>query len=208
MNEKKIDQLARILSKQIDAEIFHRKSAPAKAILTLVGAGAFLVASIAIPNLPKALKPFLKKENDYEAWKRFNISYLKRTIQRLERQKLVEITEDNAMQIIKITDNGRKKILKFSLDDLQITKPKQWDKKWRLVSFDLPEKLVKKRKIFVEYLKAWQFYPLHKSVYLHAYPCFKEVDFLREYLEISEHVKMFTIIEIENNASFKKYFDV
>jgi DNA-binding PadR family transcriptional regulator len=208
MDEAKVDQLARVLSRQIDRREFDRKSAPAKTILMLVGAGAFLALSAAAPNLPKALKPFLREfdEDDYEVWKRFNIHYLKRTIQRLEKQKLVEIGEENGKQIVKITSQGKKKILKYALDGIEIKKPKIWDGKWRLVSFDLPEKMHARRKIFVQTLRSWGFYPLHKSVYLHAYPCLKEVDFLREYLGAGEYVRIFMVTEIENDKLFREHF--
>lgn len=207
-SEEKIDYLAKNLVRQIDSKVFRKKYAPAAEILKLVGAGAFLVASIAIPNLPMALKPFLENKNEYEAWKRFNIPYLQRTLRRLEKQKLVEIDEEKGMQVVKITNDGRKRVLRMALDELAIKKPRAWDQKWRLVSFDLPEKLSKIRKILVEYLRAWGFYPLHKSVYLHAYPCLNEVDFLREYLGVGEYVIVFKVSRIENDQVFRDFFGV
>lgn len=210
MDDNKIDQLAKVLSKQIDKDIFERKYAPAKKVLILVGAGVFLTASLALPNLPLVLKPFLdaKRKNEREAWKRFNIPYLKRTLYRLEKHKFVETDEEDGMQIIKITKKGRHKILKMALDELSIKKPKIWDRKWRLVSFDLPEKIADTRKVLVEYLSVWGFYPLHKSVYLHAYPCLKEVGFLREYLGVGEYVRMFIVTQIENDRQFRDFFGV
>ena len=211
MNENNIDQLAKVLSKQIDKEIFLKKYAPARKVLILVGAGAFLTASILMPNLPLALRPFLdkKRKDEREVWKRFNIPYLKRTLDRLEKQRLVEMTHaDNGKQLIQITSQGKQRVLKFALDELKIEKPKIWDRRWRLISFDLPEKMASVRKILVEYLSAWEFYPLHKSVYLHAYPCLKEVDFLREYLGVGKYVRMFTVSEIENDAQFKEFFGI
>lgn len=206
----KIDRLARILAKQIDKKSFERKYTPVKDVLKLVGAGAFLAASLAIPNLPLALKPFLKNqfEEKSKAWKRFNIPYLKRTIQRLEKQKLVEIVVEKEAQIVKITNQGRQKILRYALDELSVKKPNSWDEKWRLISFDLPENISQKRKIFVEYLNVWGFYPLHKSVYLQAYPCLDEIEFLRSYLGINEYVKVFTVTEIENDELFRDFFGV
>lgn len=210
MDEKKIDELTKVLSKQIDKEIFERKYTPVKEVLKLVGIGAFLAAAVVLPNLPLVLKPFIdqKRKNEYEAWKRFNIPYLKRTLQRLEKQKLVEIDEENRMQVVRITNQGRQKIIKMALDELAVEKPKIWDGRWYLVSFDLPEKLAKQRKILVEYLSAWGFYPLHKSVYLHAYPCIKQVEFLREYLGVGEYVRFFIVTNIENGKLFKDFFGV
>lgn len=210
MNNDKIDQLAKTLARQIDKEVFEKKYAPAKTILKLVGVGAFLMASLVMPSLPLALRPFMdeKRKEEYEVWKRFNIPYLKRTILRLEKQKLVEISEENNRQIVKITNQGKQKIIKMALDELIVEKPKIWDGKWRLVSFDLPEKLAKERKRFVEYLHVWGFYPLHKSVYLHAYPCLEQVEFLREYMNVGKYVRNFVVSRIENDKLFKDFFGV
>lgn len=210
MNDSLLQEISKTLAKQIDKEIFEKKYAPVGAVLKLVAAGVFVTASIAIPNLPLALKPFLdkKRKDEYEVWKRFNIPYLKRTLTRLEKQKLVQISNKNGMQIIKITDNGKKKILKFALDELAVEKPKIWDGKWRLVSYDIPKPLHKLRAILREYLNAWGFYPIHESVYLHAYPCEKQVAFLREYLGIGEFVRILKVIDIERDQQFRDYFGV
>lgn len=210
MDDRKIDELARVLSKQIDKEVFDRKYTPVKEILKLVGIGMFVAGSLVMPNLPLVLKPILDKQRKEEVrvWKRFNIPYLKRSIHRLEKQKLVEITKENGMQVVKITSQGKKRLIKMALDELALEKPKIWDGRWRLVSFDLPEKLANTRKVLVEYLKAWGFHQLHESVYLHAYPCFKQVEFLREYLGVGEYVRMMKVSQIENDELFKDFFGV
>ena len=205
---EKIDELARILAKQIDAEVFEKKYAPVREVLKLVGAGAFLAASVAVPNLPRALRPFLDDSEEYEAYKRFNIPYLKQTLKRLEQQKLVEIDEEEGIKVVKITRAGRQKILRFALNELAIEKPKYWDGRWYLVSYDVPEDFKFKRMILAEYLRAWGFYPLHQSVYLHAYPCEEQVEFLREYLGVGEYVRIFTVGKIENDKVFRSFFGV
>ena len=202
-----IDYLAKVLTKQIDKEIFEKKYAKVADVLALVGAGAFLAASVAIPNLPRALRPFLNSD-EKRAWKRFNIPYLKRALERLEEQKLVETETKKGYQIIKITDRGRRRILKYALDKLEIKKPRPWDGKWRLISYDIPSDWKGRRTAFRDYLKAWGFYPLHESVYLHAYPCEKEVEFLREYLGVGKFVRIFIVEKIENDDLFRDFFGV
>ena len=208
VKEELIEGIARSLAKQIDKKVFEKKYASVKTVLTIVGVGAFLAASVAMPNLPLALKPFLSNEEEDEAWKRFNIPYLKRTLKRLAQQKLVEIEVEGKMQIIKITAAGRRKILKFAIDELTIEKPKSWDGTWRLVSYDIPSDLKHLRDAFRENLEVWEFYPLHESVYLHAYPCEKQVEFLREYLGIGQYVRIFKVTRIENDGLFREYFGV
>ncbi len=203
-------QLAEQLSRQIDKKVFEKKYAPVKDVLLLVGAGAFLMTSVAVPNLPMLLKPFLTEQskNEYEVWKRFNIPYLKRTLERLEKQKLIEITQENGIQVIKITDAGKTKVLKYGIDSLVIEKPKRWDKTWHLVSYDFPKEVKAVGEAFREQLRVWNFYPIHESVMLHAYPCEPQLEFLRQYLGLREYVRIFTVTKIESDQTFQDFFDV
>jgi len=208
INESLILGISKSLAKQIDKKEFEKKYASVKTILMLVGAGVFLAASLVAPNLPLVLKPFLKNQKGYEVWKRFNIPYLKRTLRRLERQKMVEIAEGKGIQIIKITESGKRRILRHAIDELLIEKPRSWDGRWRLVSYDIPGNLKALRKTFREYLCLWGFFPLHESVLLHAYPCEKQVEFLREYLGVGEYVRIFMVSKIENDRLFRDFFGI
>ena len=209
INDSYLQSIAQSLARQIDKEIFEKKYTPAFDILKLVGAGAFLAASIALPTLPMAIKPFLNEDyNENQAWKRFNIRYLKRTLHRLEEQKLVETTEENNCQVVKITERGKRRVLRAAIDELAVTKPKVWDNKWRMISYDIPEHLKSLRKVFREYLRAWGFYPIQESVFLHAYPCLNQVEFLREYLGIGEYVRVFSVSKIENDQLFRDFFSI
>lgn len=210
IDQSLFEDISKTLAKQIDKEIFTKKYAPVADILKLVGAGLFVASALVIPNLPLALKPFLdhQKKEESKVWKRFNIPYLKRTLERLEKQKLVEIDEADGMQIVKITGIGQSRILKYALDELAVEKPKIWNGKWTLISYDIPNNLRTQREILQEYLKAWGFYPLHESVFLHAYPCDKQVEFLRSYLGIGKNVRIFSVSKIENDEVFKDFFGV
>ena len=202
-----IEQISKILAKQIDSDITKQSYAKAGEILKLVGAGLFLASSLVVPNLPRMLAP-LFQGGEKEAWKRFNVPYIKRTIDRLEKQKLIEIFQKDGEEMIKVTELGKIKILKMSLDKLTLEKPNDWDGKWWIVSYDLPRFLKSKRNIFREYLKVWRFYPLQESVFIHAYPCKPQIDFLREYLGIAKYVRTIKASGIENDTIFREFFGV
>lgn len=178
----------------------------AESVLKLVGAGAFLAAAVVAPNITKVFNPLAYDPKEKDIWKRFNIPYLKRKLKRLARQKLVTIKEVNGETQVEITESGQRRILKFALDKLEVKKPKSWSGRWYLVSYDVPNELSHLRAVIREYFKAWGFYPIQESVYLHAYPCEKVITFFREYLEIGECVRIFEVNKIENDADFKKYF--
>lgn len=131
-----------------------------------------------------------------------------RTLERLEEQKLVKIEEKDGMQIIRITGAGQSRVLRYALDELAVEKPKIWNGKWTLVSYDIPNNLRTRREILQEYLKTWRFYPLHESVFLHAYPCEKQAEFLRAYLGVGEYVRILSVSKIENDKVFRDFFGV
>lgn len=204
--DQAIVSLAQALSKQIDEEAFRKKYAPAAEVLKLVGAGIFLALSFAAPNAPRALLPFLSEKKEYQAWKRFNIPYLKRTLERLEQEKLVRFQETDTLQMVELTQRGKRKLLKCAFDEMTIKKPSRWDGTWRMISYDIPRNSHTVRAMFRKRLVDWGFFPLHESVFLHAYPCESEVEWLREYLGIRSYVRFFRVSSIENDAQFKEFF--
>lgn len=201
-----VSELSKTLVRQVASELREKKYAGTKDVLELVGAGAFLAASLVAPKFSTVFKSLIKDRDASEPWRRFNIPYLKRTLHRLEKQKLVTISQENGVGVVEITDSGRHKILRFSLDTIEIKAPRSWDNTWRLVSYDIPDALRDLRKQIMEYLKAWGFYQLQESVYLHAYPCEKEVEFLREYLQAGKYIRIFVVKSIEYDQPFRDFF--
>src|SRR3990167_6394136 len=39
-----------------------------------------------------------------------------------------------------LTESGKKKLRLLDLSDYKLSKPKKWDRKWRVIIFDIPEK--------------------------------------------------------------------
>lgn len=208
ITQENVEKLALSLCQKYEKELKDKKFFSVKNILNLIGAGILSLTEFSPSNIIRLAKPFIQDLEAYESWKRFNIPYLKRTIRRLEKQKVVEISEEKGKQIIKITDKGRTKILKNAIDDLKIEKPSFWDGKWWLISYDLPEDMSNLRDGIRKYLLYLGFFPIHKSVYLHAYPCRKEIEFLREYFGIGEYMRIFKIEWIENDQALKEFFDL
>ena len=105
-----------------------------KDVLLLIGAGSFVAASFVMPGLPLLAKPFLDKKRNEEmnAWKKFNTGRLKQVLKRLHEQKVVDVSETKDGFVVTITDKGKRKMLKYDLDEFSLTK-KKWDKKWRII---------------------------------------------------------------------------
>lgn len=84
-----------------------------------------------------------------------------------------------------------------------------WDKKWRVVIFDIPESLRSKRSIFRSKLKALNFCMIQKSVFAIPFRCEKEITGACDYLEIGDYVNILTCESLgEWDPILKKQYDL
>lgn len=182
-----------------------------KEILYLLGMGTLLVGSILMPGLSMAGGAIIKAKRKHDflesqkAFRKFNLKLLKRNINRLKTQKIVEIVEKDGQQIIKLTKKGKTKYLKFRLEELSL-KGRAWDGKWRVVMYDINKYKKSNQNSFRWLLKQIRFLQLQKSVYLTPYPCQEEVNYLREYFNLSSEVLYLEVNKLENEQYYKEYF--
>lgn len=161
----------------------------------------FGIAIIA-PGVLKIFKDFDKKD----PWIEYYPSSIERTISRLYRQGIVEIREERGKSVVKITSKGKVEILKFDLEELKINVPKRWDGKWRLVIFDISNKYKKVRDVVRDKLKSFGFYKFQESVFIYPYPCEKEIQYLREVLQVPHSIKLIRADRIENDKELRQIF--
>ncbi len=210
MNEQEMTRkLVELILREEKEEKESARNEKVRRVLLLLAGGAALATALAVPQSVVLFKSFFNREkSDWDEWKMFNSSYLNRTIRRLERSKLVQVEDRGDFGVVVLTDGGRKKVLKMGLESLKITKPDKWDHRWRMVFYDVFDKRKKVREKFRNYLKLAGFFPLQKSVYLHAYPCEREIEFLKYFLGMQGEVRIVVAEKIENDEEFRKYFAV
>lgn len=171
-------------------------------ILGLLKTGALLGLAITAPGILKLFKDFDKRE----PWNEYYPSTIERVAARLYRQGKVEVNYQDGVPVIKISNKGRIDILKYDLDRLSITPQKNWDGKWRLVIFDISTKYNKIRNLIRDKLKAMGFYKFQESVFVYPYPCEKEIQYLREVLNVPHAIKLIRADKIENDRELRQIF--
>lgn len=114
----------------------------------------------------------------------------------------------NGAEVIKLTRSGKRKILQYSLQTLSIPKPKNWDGLWRVVLYDIPKDKHHTRDLLRQTIRRLGFYPLQESVYLFPYPCFDEIDYLRQYYFLDIKVQYLLVKQIENDMAYRTYFNL
>jgi len=143
---------------------------------------------------------------EYENLRESNRLQFYKNIHYLKRNKLIETYQDEKGKFLKPTDKGRERIAQLWLKKLEIKKPKKWDKKWRIVIFDIPEKMKNKRETFRDVLKRLGFWKVQKSVFVFPYECYQEIAFLKELYHIKPYVQYIIADRIETEIPLIKIF--
>ena len=100
---------------------------------------------------------------------------------------------------INMTSKGRIWLKKSYQKYLRELHPK-WDKKWRVIIFDIPQELHTNRNQFRRKLKSLGFFMLQKSVFVFPYPCEKELADICHNFGVSDYID----IMIADSIGFRK----
>lgn len=140
-------------------------------------------------------------------WKAIERDSLYRAIRSLYKSRLLTCKENaDGTTTLVLSKKGREETMTYELDTMFIPKQERWDGKWRVVIFDIPEYLKDTRDILRARLKQIGMIELQKSVFIHPYPCEREVEFLTEYYEIRPHVRFITAESVDNELHLKSKF--
>ena len=89
----------------------------------------------------------------YLSWREIDKTNFYQKLWRLEKQGYINRYIKNKEYLIELTPIGKEKAFKHQLNNFKITTPDSWDKKWRIVIFDIPEEKKVAREILREKLK-------------------------------------------------------
>jgi len=170
------------------------------ALLTIGTAGLIAVASVA-PNIFQLLgKTGALARLKYQS---------KSMLGRLKQKGEIEFEERDGKKYVRLTERGEK-ALAFSQQKLQLTnaKPRKWDRRYRLVMFDVPEKRKKIREHLRFQMREVGFLRIQDSAWLYPYDCEEFMMLLKADLRIGKDVLYAVVEEIENDGWIRKHFDL
>lgn len=167
-----------------------------KVLYYILLSGGVMALSVLSPKLPyEILKSYLRN-------KKFDQSKFNRDLGRLYNRGDVRIGNDT----VSITKKGKERVLKYKLEEIEIKKPAEWDKKWRLVVFDIPNPRRKVSNTLRHKLNNLGFIQYQKSIFIHPFDCRGEIDFIREVYEVGGNVKLIVAESIDDEVYFMRKF--
>ena len=179
-----------------------KKLGPTSKKILLLLEGGLVLSLTRRPDIYFSIVKKIAKE-----WKKINERSLRDSIRKLYKSKMIDFRENQDGTVLTVlTNKGKKQILKYDIDKIEIKKPARWDKLWRLVVFDIPEDKNLGRKALAAKLKELGFYPMQKSVYIYPYECKDEIDFITEIFELSPYVRFLRVKDIDIELDLKERF--
>ena len=142
--------------------------------------------------------------NDFDHWKKeVSPKEIREGIRDLNKQKLIKKKENyDGSVLVSLTEKGRLRALNISFRNFYNRKEK-WDRKWRLVAFDIPDEVRKGRSALRYRLRLGGFYELQESLFLYPYDCEKEIKDFVELFKLEKYVRFGLLDYIDNEKDIK-----
>lgn len=129
----------------------------------------------------------------------------------LKRKKYLSVSRIPAgCMRVSLTPRGRTRALYARARRLlstRIVRPARWDRKWRLILFDIAAHERGKRNAFRGFIKRIGAVMVQKSVWVHPFDCSEQIHLLREYFGLSdEELRLVVADDIGNDSGLRKAF--
>ncbi len=165
--------------------------------------GGVMVATGAVPNFSKIIKYYA----GYKKGARFNYK-AKSVLGRLVAKGLITFEERDGNRYARLTDAGKQVLELETLKDKNARKPKRWDKRWRIVIFDISERRTSIRVRLRRFMSEYGFVRLQDSVWVYPYDCEDLIALAKAKFHIGIDVLYMIVEQLERDTHLREHFDL
>ncbi len=184
--------------------ILKRNTDIVKVILGIVAFGVFLPVALVAPNVIGALA----KLGIIQLKKYRPLTYINKQVESMIARGLLKKVRRNGVATVELTEKGKLKLKKYKLQSENKTKKKVWDKKWRILIFDVWEKRRATRNLLRFELKDYGFIQLQRSVWIYPYDCEEFIELLKTELKFGKNVRYLLVEKVDNDDLLRRHFKV
>jgi len=173
----------------------------AKIILTTIALTGFILIATIAPNVIQIF-------GENKRGKKYTNKQYKDSLRNLSKRGYVQVIgEKNNVTKVKLTNKGQNRVKKFNLDELSLRTPKHWDRRWRVLIFDIPNTKTRARGAFQKKVKELGLHQLQKSVWIHPYDFEDEVLFTANVFGVESFIEILTVEKfLHEKIIMKKFF--
>ena len=177
----------------------HRKYERTIRVLKMIAVGALIVGLGGAPSLravSRLLKEFILDDS------RENRRYANRKIKQMKRHGFLK---QYGVRYA-VSDKGKRLLAREEIQNLHIQKLPQWNRKWYLILFDIPQSDSDARKALNRVLLRMGLAQYQQSVLIYPYPIKETVLLVCKFYKVSRYVSFITASHVEGEDELKRYF--
>ncbi len=187
-----------------EAQEVRRRTNIQKIVLRTVATAGVLSMAMLAPN---ALQLLSITERGSRKRRRMNPTYLiDSALSKLCSRGLIAVDLGHRGKIVCLTAEGKHALAKMVARSPDDRKHRKWDKRWRMVIYDIKEKRRGTRILLQRTLRTFGFYPLQASVWVYPYDCEALLILLKADFKIGQDVLYGVVEKVEGDENIKKYF--
>lgn len=173
------------------------------AVLATVGIAGIIAITMIAPNIFQAFPRLMGK-------KRYKLAFQARTaVSRLVVRGFVRFVKRNGRKFIEITGEGARALaIEQERTRLMAARKKRWDKRYRIVMFDISQRRKPDRERVRAFIRECGFLRLQNSVWVFPYDCEELITLLKADMRIGKDVLYAVVESIENDGWIKKHFNL
>lgn len=158
---------------------------------------------------PNALRVLEQIDPSYKRRKKNPKYTVNNSISKLLDRKLITFEVTPKGKFIRLTELGKSRLKTLDLERvLPYQKKKKWDKRWRVIIFDIKEERRAVRDKIRGQLEKIGFYKLQNSVWVYPYDCENLIKMIKADLRIGKDVLYIIADTIENDRVVKQHFEL
>jgi len=168
-----------------------------RTILTSIKIAGFISAALVAPNV---LTTFEKLGISID-----NKGSINRARNHLLKEGYLKRNDEG---FLSLSEKGEKKLEKLILSNYELRIPRIWDKKWRVIIFDIPEYRKNLRDKLRKTLINIGFCKIQNSVWVFPYDCEDLLILLKADFKIGRDVLYLVVDKLEGDEGFREVFGV
>lgn len=170
-------------------------------LLSAAAVGGVVLIAATVPNAAQLLRYM----PGYKKGARF--SYQSKTaLARLAERGFVTFEDRGGKRYARPTEAGKRALAYESLRKEMVQKRRRWDRRWRVVLFDIPERRRNTRRQLRAFMQEFGFVRLQDSAWIYPYDCEELVALAKADLRIGAAVLYLIVEQLENDRVLRTHF--
>lgn len=169
-------------------------------VLKAIGLTGLLVAGLVAPGIAHVFPKSLKR--------RYSMPSMRSAVRRLDKKGWILVRETAKGLKVTLSERGRLALFEYELGLKRLPRKTTWDRKWRVLIFDIAETRRTVRQKIRRSLIHFGFHRLQDSVWVYPFECREVLQLLRVKHQAQSEALYLLVEKLDNDRWLRRHFDL